>query len=34
MENRTKEIIDEIEQILDKIRPYINGEGEIGRAHV
>ncbi len=27
MENRTKEIIDEIEQILDKIRPYINGEG-------
>lgn len=27
MENRVKEIIDEIEQILDKIRPYINGEG-------
>ncbi len=27
MEDRTREIINEVEEILDKIRPYINGEG-------
>lgn len=27
MDNRVKEIIDQIEVILNKIRPYINGEG-------
>jgi Fe-S cluster biogenesis protein NfuA len=27
MDNRVREIIDQIEEILNKIRPYINGEG-------
>ncbi len=27
MDNRVREIIDQIDEILNKIRPYINGEG-------
>ena len=30
MDNRVREIIDQIEEILNKIRPYINGEGGSG----